>query len=174
MTTDTSAKSRELRSRIQTALNGQTHGKPRPVTVTVLSSLLAVQDELHYIPVEAVEEVAQYCDSTINDVWSVASFYTNFRFDPPGMATVDLCWGPTCHLMGAQDILRAVHDETDVAGEATTSDGKITIRYSTCLGACAHAPVIARDHHLRGRVNPESAREFVSNLSEELGDGIDH
>lgn len=174
MTSDTSAKSRELRSRIQTALISQTHGKPRAVTVTVLSSLLAVQDELHYIPVEAVEEVAQFCDSTINDVWSVASFYTNFRFDPPGKATVDLCWGPTCHLMGAQDILRAVHDETDVDGEATTADGRITIRYSTCLGACAHAPVIARDHHLRGRVTPESAREFVIQLSEELGDGINH
>lgn len=174
MATYTSARSHELRDRIRSALNGQSHGKPRPVTVTVLSSLLAVQDDLHYIPVEAVEEVAQYCDSTINDVWSVASFYTNFRFDPPGKVTVDVCWGPTCHLLGAQEILRAVRDELSVDGEATTADGAVTIRYSTCLGACAHAPVVARDHQLRGKINPESAREYVANLQEELGDGLDH
>ena len=172
MTTDATTKSAELRGRIRTALNSQTSGKPRPVTVTVLSSLLAVQDELHYIPAEAIEEVAQYCDSTINDVWSVASFYTNFRFTPPGQVTIDVCWGPTCHLLGAQDVLRAVHDELNVEGEGTTQDGKMTIRYSTCLGACAHAPVMARDHHLHGKVGPESARAFVDAVSRELSNGL--
>ena len=69
----------------------------------MLSSLLAIQDDLHYIPDEAIEETAILCNATINDVWSVASFYTNFRFSPPGLTTVDVCWGPTCHLMGAQE-----------------------------------------------------------------------
>ena len=169
-----SKSSAALRDQIRIALNGQTAGKQRPATVTVLSSLLAVQDDLHYIPVEAVEEVAQYCDSTINDVWSVASFYTNFRFSPPGQVTVDVCWGPTCHLMGAQDVLRAVHDAMDVEGEDTTQDGKLTLRYSTCLGACGQAPVIARDHVLRGNVDPESAREFVATVSKELDNGYHH
>ena len=171
MTTAASANSAELRNRIRVALNAQTSGKKRPTTVTVLSSLLAVQDELHYIPVEAVEEVAKYCDSTINDVWSVASFYTNFRFTPPGQVTVDVCWGPTCHLLGAQDVLRAVHDATGVEGEGTTADGKITIRYSTCLGACGQAPVVARDHSLSGKATPDSAREFVAAISRDLDNG---
>ena len=118
--------------------------------------------------------MAQYCDSTINDVWSVASFYTNFRFSPPGQVTIDVCWGPTCHLMGAQDVLRAVHDVMDVEGEGTTQDGKLTLRYSTCLGACGQAPVIARDHVLRGNVDPESAREFVATVSKELDNGYHH
>ena len=67
-----------LEQRIERAVRGQ--AQP---TVTVLSSLLAVEDELHYIPREAVELVAQYMDATVNDVWAVASFYPNFRFQPP-------------------------------------------------------------------------------------------
>ncbi len=67
-----------LKRRISEAVRGQ----PQP-TVTVLSSLLAVEDELGYIPKEAVEEVAALTHSTINDVWAVASFYPNFRFEPP-------------------------------------------------------------------------------------------
>ncbi len=173
--TTTQQKSRPaLRERIRGALDAQTAGKDRAPSVTVLSSLLAVQDELHYIPDEAIEETAIFCDATINDVWSVASFYTNFRFTPPGLTTVDVCWGPTCHLMGAQKVLDAVQDELGVDSEETSADGKITLRYSTCLGACAQAPVIARDHVLSGQASPESARDYISNLQQELDNGIAH
>ena len=163
-----------LRQRIRAALESQVAGKDRPPSVTVLSSLLAVQDDLHYIPDEAIEETAIFCKSTINDVWSVASFYTNFRFSPPGSTTVDVCWGPTCHLMGAQKVLKAVQDAVGVDSEETSADGKITLRYSTCLGACAQAPVIARDHLLTGRATPESAITYISDLKRELENGIAH
>ena len=52
-------------------------------TVTVLSSLLLVQDEIGYIPNEAVEEIGSFLKTSINEVWGVATFYTNFRFTPP-------------------------------------------------------------------------------------------
>ena len=171
----TQQKSRpELRERILRALESQSADKERAPSITVLSSLLAIQDDLHYLPDEAIEETAIFCDSTINDVWSVASFYTNFRFTPPGMTTVDVCWGPTCHLLGAQKVLAAVQDELGVSAEETSPDGKITLRYSTCLGACAQAPVVARDHVLKGRTNPASARAFVTDIQRDLENGIAH
>ena len=57
-------------------------------TVTVLSSLLAIEDALGYIPLQAIELVAEHTKSTINEVWGVASFYTNFRFSEPGENTI--------------------------------------------------------------------------------------
>ena len=77
-------------------------------TVTILSSLLAIEDEIGYIPTEAIEEVATFTSSTVNDVWGVASFYTNFRFTPPNEHVVEVCWGPTCHLLGAMELLQSV------------------------------------------------------------------
>ena len=75
MTTDKD----NLRTRIQQAIRSQ----KRP-TVTVLSSLLAIQDLVGYIPEEAIEEVAAHSKTSINSVFGVASFYPNFRFTPPG------------------------------------------------------------------------------------------
>ena len=72
-------------------------------TVTVLSSLLLVQDEIGYIPNEAVEEIGSFLKTSINEVWGVATFYTNFRFTPPCANVLEVCWGPTCHLKGAPD-----------------------------------------------------------------------
>ena len=99
------ADSHNIRDRIRKAIFSQ-----RRSTVTVLSSLLAAQDELGYLPDEAIEEVAAYASTTINDVWGVASFYTNFRFTPPGNHLVEVCWGPTCHVVGAQPLLQSLLD----------------------------------------------------------------
>ena len=147
------------RERVHKAINTQ----KRP-TVTVLSSLLAVQDELRYIPDEAIEQGATLMDTTINDVFGVASFYPNFRFTPPGNHTVELCWGPTCHLEGSSYIIEKVLDELGLEGQGETEDNEISFKFNTCLGACSRAPLMSIDHHVIGNLTPESAVERIRSL----------
>ncbi len=154
-----SAEPTSLRDQVRAAIASQTQR-----TVTVLSSLLAVEDGIGYIPPEAVEEVAESTGSTINDVWAVASFYTNFRFVPPGRHIVEVCWGPSCHLRGAHDLLNEVQMALGLSQEGDTPDGRVTLKYNTCLGACAQAPVMAVDHRTLGRVTQEQARSIESRL----------
>ena len=154
-----SAEPTSLRDQVRAAIASQTQR-----TVTVLSSLLAVEDGIGYIPPEAVEEVAESTGSTINDVWAVASFYTNFRFVPPGRHVVEVCWGPSCHLRGAHDLLNEVQMALGLSQEGDTPDGRVTLKYNTCLGACAQAPVMAVDHRTLGRVTQEQARSIESRL----------
>ena len=133
-------------------------------TVTVLSSLLALQDELGYIPKEGVEEVAEFTDSTVNDVWAVASFYPNFRFTPPCLHQVEVCWGASCHLVGAMPVIEAALDSCGLTDEGDTPDGRLSLRFNTCLGACSQAPVMAIDHHLVGRVTARMVRDKIREL----------
>ena len=155
-----------LKQRIRKAV----HNQPQP-TVTILSSLLAVEDELGYIPKEAVEEVARFNRATVNDVWAVVSFYPNFRTLPPCEHQVEVCWGPSCHLVGAMPVIAAVLEAAGLAAEGDTPDGKLTVRYNTCLGACAQAPVMSVDHRLMGRLSPERARDnLIKTLSKSLAD----
>ena len=153
----------ELGDRIRKALTSQN----RP-TVTILSSLLAAHDQLGYLPDEAIEEVAAYTDASINDVWGVASFYTNFRFTPPAEHVVEVCWGPSCHLVGATSVLKQILDDLGLSGEGDTEDRLVTLKYNTCLGACSQAPVISIDHRLKGRMTPDYASKLVAELG---GDG---
>lgn len=147
----------------QSLISDAVNSQPQS-TVTVLSSLLAVEDAIGYIPKEAVEAVALRMDATINDVWAVATFYPNFRFVPPTEHRIEVCWGPSCHVMGADRIIAAAQDSLSLSDEGDTPDGKATLRYNTCLGACAHAPVMAIDHHLAGRITPESARQKIADV----------
>ena len=153
------AESELLNDRIARAMSEQTQP-----TVTLLSTLLAVQDELGYLPDEAIDAIAAKSDTTTNDVWGVASFYGNFRFTPPGDHIVEVCWGPTCHLLGAARILRSVLDQLGLSDEGETEDNSISFKYNTCLGACTQAPVMSADHRLTGRMTPESAKKLVADL----------
>lgn len=153
-----------LKQRIIAAL----HNQPQP-TVTVLSSLLAVEDGIGYIPKEAVEEVAALTQTTINDVWAVASFYPNFKFEAPCEHQLELCWGPSCHLMGAMQVIGAALDELGIEGEGNTENGKLSLRYNTCLGACAQAPVISIDHDLMGRQTAETVRAALADVLAQPG-----
>ena len=157
-TADTKQRSK-IREQIRQILNSQ-----EQPTVTVLSSLIAVQDSIHYLPDEAIKETATFCGSTINEVWSVASFYTNFRFTAPGEKTLDVCWGPSCHILGAQQVLDSVQAALEIKEEGESPDGKVTLKYNTCLGACAQGPVIAVDHHLIGKQTAESAAKIAREL----------
>ena len=159
MTTAGTEQGSKLREQIRQILNAQ--GQP---TVTVLSSLIAIQDAIHYLPDEAIKETATFCGSTINEVWSVASFYTNFRFTRPGDTTLDVCWGPSCHLVGAQEILNSVHLALEISEEGESPDRKVTLKYNTCLGACAQGPVIAINHQLIGKQTPDSAAKIAREL----------
>ena len=157
-TADTNQRSK-LREQIRQILNSQ-----EQPTVTVLSSLIAVQDAIHYLPDEAIKETATFSGSTINEVWSVASFYTNFRFTAPGEKTLDVCWGPSCHVLGAQQVLDSVQAALEIKEEGESPDGKVTLKYNTCLGACAQGPVIAIDHHLIGKQTAESAAKIAREM----------
>ena len=139
------------------------HRQSQP-TVTVLSTLLAVQDELGFLPKEAIEEIAAFIGSTINDVWAVASFYPNFRFEPPCAHQVEVCWGASCHLVGAMPVIEAALAASGLDAEGDTPDGRLTLHFNTCLGACAQAPVMAVDHHLIGRTTPDSAKARIADL----------
>ena len=148
-----------LKQRIEKAV----HSQPQP-TVTILSSLLAVEDELGYIPKEAVEAVAALNRATINDVWAVVSFYPNFRTLPPCEHRIEVCWGPSCHLVGAMPVIAAVLEAAGLKEEGDTDDSRLTVRYNTCLGACALAPVMSVDHQLVGRVTPDRGSGLVTQV----------
>lgn len=126
-------------------------------TVTVLSSLLAAHDELGYLPYEAVEEAAVSAGASVNEAWSVASFYPNFRFTPPPRHSVEVCWGPTCHVLGAQPILQGLARHLGLDGEGDAADGSVSLKFNTCLGVCPHAPAMSFDHELAGRMSLDAA-----------------
>tara|TARA_Y100000590_G_scaffold149173_1_gene171414 strand:- start:1433 stop:1903 length:471 start_codon:yes stop_codon:yes gene_type:complete len=133
-------------------------------TVTILSSLLSVQDEIGYLPKNSINVIADFMNVTTNDVWGVASYYLNFRFEPPGQHTIEICWGPSCHIRGASKLQSSVLKKLKLKNQGDTSDGKFTLKFNTCLGACPQAPLISIDHKLSGKMNSSKLLKMLDQL----------
>ncbi len=148
----------EQTSKIKAILETQ-----RGRTITALSSLIAIQNALGYLPPESMEEVAGFTGVSVNDVWGVATFYTHFRLEPPLKHSVEVCWGPSCHLRGGDKVMENFKKLLGVVGEKS-SDNEVSFKGSSCLAACQQAPVIMVNEELVGNVKPEQVQDMVNNL----------
>jgi len=111
--------------------------------------------------VEAMERVAEKTEIKRTQIWGVATFYTQFRFEPPGRHRIRVCLGTACHVRGASELMRHLEDTLDVKSGRTTADGRFTLEEVRCLGACALAPVITIDGDYHPKVPPRSAKRIL-------------
>lgn len=123
--------------------------------------LQAVQKKLKYISEEAVEEIAEHLDVSENEIYGVASFYAQFKFERPGDHKIQVCEGTACHVKGSQDILDKVCKTLGIKPGETTPDYKFSLERVACVGSCALSPLIAIDGEVYGRMTPEKVRQLL-------------
>lgn len=125
--------------------------------------LQKVQAELGYLPEESFSEIAKILGQSENEIYGIATFYAQFRFECPGEHTVKVCQGTACYVQGAKRILEAVEDELNLTdGKTITNDCKFGIEQVACFGSCALAPVIVVDNTVYGRMTPAKARQTLA------------
>ena len=135
----------ELKDRIR----GYLPRYPSKQAVT-LPALHLVQDELRCVPREAVREIADILDLAPSEVYDTMTFYGFFREDHNklGKTRLWVCRSLACNLRGADDLLAHLSEKLGVAPGGTTADGKITLEFAECIGACEGAPcVLVNDEH---------------------------
>lgn len=124
--------------------------------------LQKVQEEVGYLPEEAVSEIAYFLGVSETEVYGVASFYAQFRFERQGEHTIKVCQGTACHVRGGRRILEAVKRELGIQPGGTTEDYKFSLERVACFGSCALAPVVVVDKTVYGRMTTAKARKILA------------
>ncbi len=125
--------------------------------------LQQVQAELGYLPEEAISEVAHFLGLSRSEIYGVASFYAQFRFERQGEHAVRVCQGTACHVRGGLRIMTTVEQKLGIHPGGTTEDYKFSLEKVACFGSCALAPVMIVDKKVYGRMTTVKAREVLSN-----------
>jgi len=130
-----------------------------------LPALHIVNDKLKCVPRQAVVEIAQLLDLAPAEVQDTLTFYGYFKQDAPaGRCRLWVCRSISCALRGADDLLDHLSRTLHVEPGETTPDGRVTLEYAECLGACEHAPCILADKQLLKSVTDQQAEQFVKAL----------
>jgi NADH-quinone oxidoreductase subunit E len=114
--------------------------------------LQKVQEKEGYLSVEGIDKVAHFLRISDNQVYGVASFYSQFRFTEPGRHSIHVCLGTACHVRGGQVLSDALERQLDVVSGGITPDGRFELQRVACLGCCALAPVVMVDKDIYSRM----------------------
>ena len=114
-------------------------------TGALLGILREAQTVYGHLPENTLEQIAEHLGLPWSGVYAAASFYPEFRLEPPGQHTIRVCCGTACHVRGGGAVLRAAQEELGIADGETTSDGLFSLDTEPCLGACAVGPAMTVD-----------------------------
>src|SRR5271156_6707839 len=94
------------------------------------------------------------------------SFYNFFRDEnqPLGKTRLWVCRSLACMLRGGEELLNTVCHKLQVKPGQTTADGKISVEFAECLGACEGAPCVLMDDEPQMNLTPETVGELVDKL----------
>jgi NADH:ubiquinone oxidoreductase subunit E len=130
--------------------------------------LQEIQQELGYIPPEAINPIARAFELFPSQVQGVITFYEQLYTTPRGKRIVRVCRGTACHVRGGKTILKLVKRNLGLEEGETTPDYEYTLETVACIGVCALAPniVIGKDTH--GDMNPKKVARL---FGERKGEG---
>jgi NADH-quinone oxidoreductase subunit E len=124
--------------------------------------LQKIQEKLGYISEEAVKHTSRFLKISENQIFGVASFYSQFRFNAPGRNSIKVCLGTACHVRGGQILCEAVQRELDISPGQTTKDRRFDLQRVACLGCCALAPVVQVNSDIYSRMTVIRLKEILN------------
>jgi NADH-quinone oxidoreductase subunit E len=137
----------------------------------VLPALQSIQREFGYVPEETVPQVARFIGVPESHIYGVATFYSQFKFSPPGKYPITVCCGTACHVRGSARLLNDLRKRLGIKAGETTPDGKFSVDTIACFGSCALAPVAVIDGKVQGRMNRTRLFRKIDELAARSDEG---
>jgi NADH-quinone oxidoreductase E subunit len=134
----------------------------------VMPSLYIAQQEEGYITQAGLEAVAEAIGLTVDDVESVATFYTMYYQQPPGKKVIKVCTSISCYLRNCDALVRHCEQRLGIKRGETTPDGNYTLMTAECLASCGTAPVLQVNNEFVENVTPEMIDALIDEWNREL------
>lgn len=138
--------------------------------------LQAIQQEFNYLPETALARVCETTDITPAQLYSVSTFYSQFRHEQVGKHIIHVCVGTACHIKGAMLVYDAFRRELKLPeGIDTDEKGLFTLLKVACLGCCTIAPVVQIDDITYGTVTTDSIADILADfIRQKNNPGVKH
>ena len=132
-----------------------------------LPLLHLIQEDIGYIPEEAITWIATKLELEPINVYEVVTFYPMFRRKPIGRRHIKVCRTLSCALMGGYKTCETFEKEFNTHRGEVSPDGEVTIEFVECLASCGTAPVVLIDDDLHENVDVAKAKAISARIKQE-------
>jgi NADH-quinone oxidoreductase subunit E len=128
-----------------------------------LPALHLVHDAQRAVSPEAIREIAAILELHPSQVYDTMSFYGFFRepANPLGKDRVWVCRSISCMLRGGEELLESLSHKWNCKPGHTSADGRVSLEYAECLGACEGAPCMLVNDVCHMNLTADSAAAIV-------------
>ncbi|MBN2232486.1 MAG: NADH-quinone oxidoreductase subunit NuoE [Deltaproteobacteria bacterium] len=130
----------------------------------LIPSLQGIQNRHGYLPRGGLVMVARHFGLPASKVYGVATFYNQFRFNPPGRHPIKVCLGTACHVRGGDIVLENFERKLGIVEGETTADREFSLERVACVGCCALAPVVLVGEKVEAHVTPSKVEGVVTQV----------
>src|SRR5260370_7381686 len=106
----------------------------------VMPALHIAQQEEGYITQDALQAVAEAIGLTVDDVESVATFYTMYYQQPPGRKVIKVCTSISCYLRGCDKLVSHLEQRLDIKRAKPTPHVHYTLTTAKCPTSSGPSP----------------------------------
>ena len=124
--------------------------------------LQKAQDIYGYLPIEVQTIIAEELGLSLEQVYQVVTFYSQFALNPTGKYRIAVCLGTACYVKGSQNILDELEKQLGIKAGGSTPDGLFTLEATRCLGCCGLAPVMMVNDEVYGRLTVKDVRDILA------------
>ena len=124
--------------------------------------LQEAQDIYGYLPIEVQKIIAEKTETPLEEIYGIATFYSQFKLNPNGEYSVAVCLGTACYVKGSAGVLEEISMELGVEVGSTSSDGKYSLEATRCIGACGLAPVMTINGDVYGRMTKDQVKGILA------------
>ncbi len=130
----------------------------RPNLIPLLQDL---QEHQGFLSEEAMVKVGKHLAVPVSNIYGVATFYNQFKFEPSGKYHIKVCRGTACHVLGSSTVLVELEKQLKIKAGSTSRDKMFSLEVVACIGACGLAPVISVNDTFHAKVSAASIKEII-------------
>ena len=136
----------------------------KPDNAQLLDLLHLIQEEFGFISKDAIEAISSQLELSVAHVYGAATYYADFRFEPPPDTIIGWCSGPACLLKNGIGIRDAMLAELDIELGEQRSNPSVEISMAQCNGTCEQSPQIWINNKVNGKLSVVQAINIARNI----------
>ena len=98
----------------------------------------------------------------MEEIYGVATFYSQFSLSPKGQYKISVCLGTACYVKGSGKIYEKLSQRLGIGADECTPDGKFSLEACRCIGACGLAPVLTVNDEVYGRLTEDDVDSILA------------
>lgn len=139
----------------------------------LLPALHMVQHEYGWIPMQAIQEVAEFLEIAPAEALDTASFYEEYWLKPKGKYLIQVCRSLACEICGSKQLTAHIKKKLGIEVGETTPDKRFTLVELECLGSCGTAPAALINEVLHEDLTVEQLDKVLDSLPDDPHDYMD-